>query len=232
MAGLSFVISLVVAFFFYDSGYGLVVVFPVGIIIYVWDLQRIQKNRKMQIKREFREVLMSISNGLSAGSSVENTFVEAEHNIRMLYGKESVMQPELFRMNQRVQMGTAIEKQFALVAKKYGVEEIKTFSELFIYAKKMGGNYTQNIRSLALRIDEKIGMKEELEAQMAEKMLELRIMAVMPLGILAYLKLGSPEFLAPMYHNLFGIGVMTGALGLYVASVGLGIYIVRNTLEV
>ena len=217
---------------FYDSGYGLIFEIPIVVLTFQWYTKRVQENRKNGIKREFREILLALSNGLSAGMSVENAFIDAEHNIWVLYGKESIMQPELFRLNQKVQMGAAIEKQFVTLAKKYRVDELRTFSELFLYAKRIGGDYTQNIRALAFRMNERIGVKEELEAQLSEKMLELRIMLAVPPGILIYLKLFSSGFLDPLYHNAFGIGVMTVALALYVGCWALGVYIIRNTLEV
>lgn len=229
---LSSIVTAGITFLFYDSGYGLIFAIPILAITYELYTKQVQENRKNTIKREFREILMALSNNLSAGMSVENAFIEAEHNIWILYGKNSIMQPELFRLNQKVQMGAAIEKQFANLAKQYRVDEMRTFSELFLYAKRVGGDYTQNIRGLASRMNERIGVKEELEAQLSEKMLELRIMVAVPPGILAYLKIFSKGFLDPLYHNAMGIGIMTVALVLYAGSCALGVYIIRSTLEV
>ena len=45
----------------------------------------------------------------------------------------------------------------------------------------------------------------------------MKIMGVMPLGILIYIGLTANEFIEPLYHNAMGIMVMTLSLGLYVA---------------
>ena len=205
---------------------------PIFFGSYVFYFSLIQKRQLEKIKTEFREILMSVANGLSAGTSVERSFVEAEENLKLLYKNDSVLLERLHGMNQQVRMGTAVEKQFYTLAVNSRVEEMETFGELFLYAKRMGGDYVKNIRKLSLRMDERIAMKEELESQLAEKMLELRIMAVVPLAILLYLRLSATSFLMPLYQNVGGALVMTGCFLLYVGSVLLGVVIIRKTLEV
>ena len=205
---------------------------PIFFGSYVFYFSLIQKRQLEKIKTEFREILMSVANGLSAGTSVERSFVEAEENLKLLYKNDSVLLERLHGMNQQVRMGTAVEKQFYTLAVISRVEEMETFGELFLYAKRMGGDYVKNIRKLSLRMDERIAMKEELESQLAEKMLELRIMAVVPLAILLYLRLSATSFLMPLYQNVGGALVMTGCFLLYVGSVLLGVVIIRKTLEV
>ena len=220
------------AYLFYNAWYGMVLVLPVFCMVYVFYFSMIQKRQLEKLKAEFREILMSIANGLSAGTSVERSFLEAEENLKMLYKNDSVLLEDLHGMNQKVRMGTAIEKQFYAFAVNSKVEEMETFGELFLYAKRMGGDYVKNIRKLSIRMDEKIAMKEEIESQLAEKMLELRIMAVVPLAILMYLRLSATTFLMPLYQNVGGALVMTGCFLLYVGSVLLGVVIIRKTLEV
>jgi tight adherence protein B len=210
----------------------MVLAIPIFFGGYVFYFSLIQKRQLEKIKTEFREILMSVANGLSAGTSVERSFMEAEENLKLLYKNDSVLLERLHGMNQQVRMGTAVEKQFYTLAVNSRVEEMETFGELFLYAKRMGGDYVKNIRKLSLRMDERIAMKEELESQLAEKMLELRIMAVVPLAILLYLRLSAASFLMPLYQNVGGALVMTGCFLLYVGSVLLGVVIIRKTLEV
>lgn len=224
--------SGLIAYLFYNSCFGMLVAIPVFFGVYVFYFYQIQKKRLAKIKEEFREVLMSVANGLAAGSSVERTFLDAEENIKTLYKEDSVLREDIHEINQKVQMGMAVEKQFYAFSQESKVEDIETFGELFLYAKRIGGDYVKNIRKLSLRMDEKIALKEEMESLLAEKMLELRIMSVVPLGILFYLRLSAATFLVPLYQNVGGVLVMTGCFLLYVGSVLLGIVIIRRTLEV
>ena len=79
-----------------------------------------------------------------------------------------------------------------------------------------------NLRSTARKLEEKVELKQEIAATFAEKRLELSVMSVMPMAIILYMKLGSPEFLAPMYHNLLGMLIMSGCIIAYLAAMILG----------
>ena len=60
--------------------------------------------------------------------------------------------------------------------------------------------------------------RREIDTFLAAKIYEQRIMMVMPAGVLLYIRLGSGEFIADLYHNPAGIAIMTVCLGLYLAS--------------
>ena len=64
--------------------------------------------------------------------------------------------------------------------------------------------------------------RREIDTFLAAKIYEQRIMMVMPAGGLLYIRLGSGEFIADLYHNLAGICVMTGCLLVYLGACVLG----------
>ena len=57
--------------------------------------------------------------------------------------------------------------------------------------------------------------EREIQVLIASRKLEQHVMNVIPIFILAYLKLTFGDFLLPLYVNLFGICFMTGCLGTY-----------------
>ena len=61
-----------------------------------------------------------------------------------------------------------------------------------------------------------------IEAAIAAKQFEHRIMSAMPCGILFYLRLTDLDFLAPLYNTVPGILVMTASLIIYAAAWFLG----------
>lgn len=73
---------------------------------------------------------------------------------------------------------------------------------------------------------EKIGTEAELEEEIsvliAEKNLELKLMILMPSVMVAYLKLTNPEYIAALYGNLMGIGLMSAVILLSIGSDILG----------
>jgi tight adherence protein B len=61
--------------------------------------------------------------------------------------------------------------------------------------------------------------EQEITVAVASRKLEQKVMNVVPLFILAFLRVSSGDYLNVMYGNLFGILVMTGCLLTYAASV-------------
>lgn len=52
-------------------------------------------------------------------------------------------------------------------------------------------------------------------------------MSMLPAAIVLYMRLFSPEFMAVLYGNPVGAGLMTACLGLYIAAFCLGIKILQ-----
>lgn len=184
-----------------------------------------EKQRQEQEKRfiaEYKELLKNLISGLEAGYSVENAFAEAERQHQQLFMEESVLLPELHAINIATALRTPVEKAFEEFANRHPYEEVLSFAEIFSFGKRLGGNYVENLRTTARKLEEKVELKQEIAATFAEKRLELSVMSVMPLGIVVYMKLGSPEFLAPLYHNLLGVAVMSGCIAVYLLAMWLG----------
>ena len=73
-----------------------------------------------------------------------------------------------------------------------------------------------------MKIEDKLELQKDIAMAIAEKKFELKIMMAMPMGILAYMKLSSPDFMDSLYHNLFGICLMSVCIVVYVLSIVLG----------
>lgn len=74
------------------------------------------------------------------------------------------------------------------------------------------------IRNTVSCIRQKQETMQEIETCLAGKVTEQNIMSLVPILILAYVKLTSPEFLEGMYGNLAGTAVMTGCFLVYIAA--------------
>ena len=68
------------------------------------------------------------------------------------------------------------------------------------------------------KIRQNVQVQEEIQMMLAARKLEQKIMSIMPLGILLYVRIGSSEYLEPLYHTVPGRIVMTGCLGAYTAA--------------
>ncbi|MBQ1598019.1 MAG: hypothetical protein IIT72_04860 [Lachnospiraceae bacterium] len=215
-------ITALLAWLFYDSIFGLLLLPPVWILNTKRRRLEEQNQWERQLELEYKELLVSVSSSLQTGYSVEHAFEEAERSIFLLYGKASVLLPGLKRLNGQVRLRVPVEKAFREMAENYGSEDLLDFAVIFGFGKRLGGDYIQNIRDSAKKISQRVELSQEISTCIAEKQLELKAMTVMPAGILAYMRLAAGEYMDPVYHHLLGILAMTGALVLYAGSIWLG----------
>ena len=221
-------ITFVVAFLFYKSIAGLLA----GILIIPFWL-RLKKEEKRvqyqaQMESEFKEYMMLIVASLQTGYSLERALNQAEAELKKLYPQGSILLASVHIMNQKITMNVQVEKAFDEFAKATGLEEAASLSEIISFAKRCGGDYGRHIRETAMKIEDNISVKQEIETITTEKRLELKVMCVMPMLILAYISLTSASFIAPLYGNIVGVGLMSGCLILY----GILIVIGRKIIDI
>lgn len=200
------------AWLFYRSVYGMVLLPPVCLFINLkYKKSRAQK-RKEQLLAEFADAMQAVSAALLAGYSMENAWREAEYEVKKMRGESCYMYRELCQMNKVIEMNEPVEKVLAEFADRSGCEEIESFAEIFAFAKRSGGDFVKIIRTTVWKLVEKMEVEQEIAAVLAGKKLEGRIMNAMPFFILAYLNLTSGDFLEVLYGNVLGILVMSVAL--------------------
>lgn len=209
----------VVAYLFYES----IWTFVIGLSGYAVYLklvkERFLKKRKDELREQFCEMIDNVATGLSAGLSIENSIVESRYEMTKLYGEDSLIVDELNEMLQKIKINKPIEKCFLDFANRSGIQEIRDFSTIFVYAKQSGWSVKEVIIRTVKMIKEKSTTEREIETLLKGKQLEQKIMNLIPFYIMGYLKLSSPEFSKILYHNPLGIVVMTICLVVYVAAV-------------
>lgn len=210
----------IISFLFYDS------LLPFGLLIVPFLYIYLNRKQKMLCKKQkqvltdqFRETILAVSSHLQAGFSVENAFYEAYRDMNMLYGRDSLMVRELAFLIRRLNNNEQLEQILLGLAERSGCEDICEFAGVFLIAKRGGGDIRSIITRTASIIGDKIEVKREIETIMSEKRLEQSIMQCMPFFLIGYLSLTSRGFFDSLYHNLFGILLMTGCLVVYICSV-------------
>lgn len=216
--GISVLLAAVAAWILYKHPLGLfpgIAIFPIYRRNYV--RKRISE-QKQELLLQFKDGMQSVSVALLSGYSIENAWIEAEKELRELYGREAHMVEEMHYMNSGIRMNQPIEQLLNQFAMRTGCEDIIGFSEIFLFAKRSGGNFARIIQNTVQRIAEKQEVEREIETILSGKKMEQKIMNAVPIFLLAYLNLTSEEFLAPLYGNLFGVCVMTLAFAAYVGA--------------
>lgn len=218
----------VIALCFYDSGW----VFLGYIFFLPWYLKRkglsLAEKRRESLKRQFRDMTEALAAALAAGYSLENALHEAEKDLEPQGKQNQEVTEELSAMQRRLAANQTVEAVFFEFSRRSGIEEAQTFAEVVAAAKRSGGDMIKIMKDTAGTIGEAMETQRQVQAVLASRKYEQKVMRMMPFAMLLYLRLCSPGFLDPLYHNVFGILAASGCLALYV----LGWYLGGRLLEI
>ena len=213
------IITFLLALLFYNSLLGVIFLSP---IIYIYRKQKSTaylRKQKWRLNLEFREAIIALSAALEAGYSAENAFEEACKDLKQLEQENALILKEFQYIVNQIKMNVTVEKAVSDFSERSGLEDTLNFAEVFATAKRTGGDLIHVIKITSRMISDKIEVKREIITLITAKRLEANIMKTIPIFILMYLSVTSPGFLAPLYHNLFGIIVMTLFLCCYLGAV-------------
>lgn len=211
-------IDLAVSFLFYQSVWALLLGIPIGFIWYRQKKKYLINEKKKKLSVQFRDGILAVAAALKVGYSVEKAFEESEKDLRMNYPPDADIIMEFQIINMQVKNNVVLEQLLLDFAKRSHINDIYDFVEVFAIAKRRGGDFGKIIKNTADIISEKIEVYQEIETFLTAKQFEQRIMSVVPLLIILYIRLTSPHFMDVMYHNLPGISVMTICLVVYCAA--------------
>ena len=205
----------VVSWLFYHSFWFLLLAAAGFPIFFRREKIRCAKEQKKILLSQFLTGIRGIANALQAGYSMENAVEEEVKEAEKIYGKDGLWPRELSHMVKELKLNETLETLFLDLGKRSHVEDIENFGEIFAVARKMGGDLTMIIWTTVENISRKAETQEEIAVSLVARKMEQKVMSFIPLFILLYVDLASPEFLEGLYHNPLGIGVMTVCLMVY-----------------
>lgn len=223
----SALIPLFFAFFFYKKILAGILLAPIGYLYYRQEEQMIIQKEKDELSVEFKEMITSISANLQAGYAIENAFSEARKDMLMLYGENAEIVRQMDQIIKGIRNRIPIEKLLMQFGERSQIREIQDFSEVFLIAKRTGGDLIKIIHSSSDIISKKIEVQNEIRTQISAKLFEQQIMNLVPFGIVGYISLTTPHFFDSMYGNVKGILIMTVCMVLYLVSYGMSQKIIR-----
>lgn len=210
---------IILGMLFYRSFIAVLLLSP---LVYLFSRRRagrLIKEYKWRLNIEFKEGLAALSAALEAGYSAENAFSEACADLIKTGYENSLILKEFQYIVNQISLNTPVEEALTEFGERTQVEDIISFSNVFSTAKRTGGDLIHVIAITSKIISDKIEVKRDIKTLITAKRLEAGIMKATPVLMLVYLSVSSPGFLDPLYHNLFGIILMTIFLIAYLASV-------------
>ena len=183
--------------------------------------------KKRRLHYHFKDFISSLHFALRAGYSVENGVRSAEKDLENLYGKEDVLVQELVEIVAQMEFQIPAEQLFLDLGRRSQIEDIRTFAEVLLIARRNGGNLSGILQDTWRTLCEKIETKQEVDTIMASKKYEQSLMSLMPAAMILYLRFAFSGFVEQLYGNPAGICLMTICLTVYAAAFYMGRRIVR-----
>ena len=224
-------ILFIISYLFYDSLIPALTLFPLTTIYYRCIKKYLCNRRKHQLLLQFRDMINAISVSLNSGYSIENSIRESLNEMKILYGDTSYIYYEIEMMVKKLTLHIPIEKIFSDFASRSACSDIQMFAQILVIAKRNGGDLISIIKSSSDTISEKIDIEREIATSIASKQFEQRIMFIMPLAIMSYIKFSSAGFFDSVYHNPTGIFLMSVCLIIYILAVILGLKLSTITIS-
>lgn len=213
-----FLIAGIIGYFFYQSVWACFFLAPVVFLFLKEKKKELAKRRREELSIQFKDAVLSVSANQKAGYSVENAFREAYRDMAVLYGAESYICKELNYIAKGLDNNIILEKLLFDFGVRSHVQDILQFADVFLIAKRSGGNMTEILAKTADTIEQKTAVDKEIQVLLSSKKMEQKIMNVIPFFIIFYIGITSKGFFDVMYHNLVGILIMTFCLIVYFAA--------------
>lgn len=211
------IITIAISYLLYKS-----FIFIILTPLTYWFLKKIiinlnEKKDKKKFKNEFKDFLYALSGSFSTGRHLVEALQEVNVSLSKMYGKDSQIMVELNTILLQLKLTGYDEiKVLENFKQRKPIEDVIDFVEMYKSCRDTGGDFAGVLSKGASMIAEKITIDREIEAITYQKKIEGRVIGTMPVVLLIFLNIFSPDYISPLYSGLSGRMIMTFALVLTV----------------
>ena len=179
----------------------------------------IRKHRAETLRLQFRDFLSCVASCLSTGRHMEEALKETKAELDKIYSSKDVIIIELVIVITQIESRQAdVSQALSNFAERNDVDDIDMFVHIYESCRRSGGDFVSAIYKISDLICQKIEVEKEIKQIISQRKFEGKIITVMPILVLLFLRILSPEYLSIMYTGLPGRIAMTLALmGIYMA---------------
>lgn len=206
-------------YFFYRSVIITLVFLPAVFPYILYKRKQLAKQRQWNLTLQFKELLQSVNGSIQAGYSIENAFMNSVFDMISLFGKDSDIVNELLIISRGLNNGVPLIALLNTFSKRSANEDIRNFVNVLSIGNQTGGKIPDILNSYISVIDDKVALLMDINTITSSQRFEQKIMNSIPFFIIFYVDLTSRGFFNVLYHNAFGIIVMSICLMLYLLSI-------------
>lgn len=182
--------------------------------------QIIDKQRR-KLNLQFRDMLEALNTSLGAGKNVVDSFHSVYDDLKVQYDEGAYILKELEVILSGMANNVDIEDLLYDFGVRSGIEDIVSFANVFKICYRKGGNIKDTIRSTHNILSDKMEINEDIETIVTSNKTEQNIMIMMPIMLIAMIKMMSPDF-AKNFTTVSGILSTTVAIAMFVAAYFVG----------
>jgi len=209
----SYVFLFIVSYIFYHS---LAVSLAFGAFIpicFKYYAENLAEKRRDLMLVQFRDFLYSLSASFAAGRHMREALFEARESLRLIYDENTPMLIEITNMLSKMDGGKASEEDVLRdFADRSAMRDIANFVDTYFICRETGGYLGRVISKTSAMLIDKIGIEKEVKTLTSQKQFEGRIISLMPVAVILFLNVVSPEYIQILYTTLAGRFIMTVAL--------------------
>ena len=184
-------------------------------------VRQILDKRQRMIKRQFRDMLESLSTSLNSGKNVNDAFMSVQQDLALQYNEDAFIHNEMKVIMSGIRNNQDIEVLLYDFGRRTGIKDIIMFASIFRISYRKGGNIKEIIQNTNDIMRDKFDIEEDIETSMTSGKSELSMMLVMPIVMIGIFKVMSPEF-GSNFATPAGIVAVTISLVIYIVAYSLG----------
>lgn len=179
------------------------------------------EKRRTLLITQFKDLLYSMTSYTAVNVQLSHALEGCLSNLMMLYDEGTPLVMELKYMvrniNENKENEVRLLKDFA---GRSHCEDIENFVQVYSACIITGGDLEKVLKNTIEILMDKITIEREIRTLTSQKRFEGNIITAMPLIVIMFLNVFSPDYLEPLYVTVPGNLIMTGALaGLVTAHV-------------
>ena len=175
------------------------------------------KRRAKLLRKQFVDLLETLSTLLSSGSTVNDAFIKAENDLKNHYMESDMIVVELKEINNGIENGKTLEEMIDSFGLRSANKDIQSFANVISNCNRLGGDFRSVIRRTRDVISEKIEIEEEIQTKISSNKIQLNALSLMPIALVGLLKLSSSSF-AENLRSATGILATTVAIAIFVGA--------------
>lgn len=166
--------------------------------LYNW----LKARRIDQIQSQLPDALMMMSGSMKAGLGFGPAL---ESVVRDGYPP---LAQELALVLREQHLGVKQEEALENLAKRVPIMDMQLFVSAVSISREVGGNLAESLKTVAETLRRRLIMEGKVKSLTAQGKLQGIVMAMLPVGLVAYLAWMYPDTMAPMFDTWIGYGII------------------------